>query len=1325
MLVLTVRGMAFPRTCLAAFLLSVLLFSTRDCPAAGEGAERSGRNLLRNAGFEQLDKDGRPEGWESVDFRTAGKASVSSARAHTGKVCVRVAARAETERVCWRQKVALPSNAGGVEVRAWYRTEGVVDSSRGRGASIRVLFHRSLQKWDEISLQQSFFPASKTWREAHTMFRTPAGTRAVVVELFHWRAPGATHWDDVFLRTVSANKVVQAMNFKPGTEIDRPPVPGRNLPYTPADGAVVETDPPPFLWLPSGRDTHRYFLEVSPNDRFDGPETRRYGPTRWCCMMLEKRLGVGAWYWRYGAQPNGLDKPAWSRARRFAVPEGATPWVYPGRDAFQVAKPRPHLLLSAARVPELRRRAASGDLHSIARSLARRVRREVGKPLPPEPDFLPEDRTKRSPAYVKIFRATRPPMDMMERAALAYLLTGERAFGLEAKRRVLHFFAWDPQGSTSVFHNDEPAMWVMMRGVRAYDWTYDLFTPEERARVENVMRIRARDFYLLLRRMPFENNPFSSHPGRIIGFLGEVAIEFLPDWPEAREWLDYITRIFWGVYPAWGKEDGGWNEGPGYWAAYMTFAMHFVLALREACGVDLMQRPFFRNTPYYRLYLTPPYSNMAPFGDGTQFTRSRPVGLMYDFSSLLGDSHIRWYCDAVGHPGPTSDVLGILLKDDSIQGRAPFELPQARFFPGVGLVCLHTDFAVGENNVEFALRSSPYGAVSHGHNDQNSFVLEAYGEPLAIASGYYNYYGSPHHDKWTRRTKAKCGITYDGGQGQDRGWQARGRIAHYVHGESFDAVVGDAVKAYGGRLTRAVREVVHVRPGVFVIRDDLAAPEPHRFEYWLHALDKMEVDESKCEVRIRRPKASLTVQFLEPANLRFRQTDEFDPPPKWPPNRKYADNWHLTASLAAPADSAQILTVLLPVKNGAENTLPSTRRLGGRKGAGVELRFPDGRRVLVVFALPGETAGLEVAGLHTDARIAALGMSADGRIERVLMVGGTKLAWGGRRLVAAGNSRPVRGIAASFGASGGRIDIEGPEYPELRLLLPQRPFAVTDSAANPIPSRFEDDTLLLPASGPTQVVLWAGRPAAPGATSLTVQVGDRSEAVRAVRYGRDRIAVDAPVSAGPGLYSVDAAGQPGVEWFRPRPDAQGRVWVKNSVRLRLRARGPVGRVVLRLERAVAVLEPRPQSALPTTGMVSIEAERGVHERGGKIRMSGGGHAGTSGSDNLWAWNTPGHALWWDVAVPETGRYELWVVGASETGLLAEVRVGEAPPVAVLFQSTGGWGRRDPKQWRAFLVRTPQGTPVRFKLAAGKRRLELANRSGLGLNLDRFVLARVR
>ncbi|NLF19215.1 MAG: DUF4962 domain-containing protein, partial [Lentisphaerae bacterium] len=746
------------------------------------------------------------------------------------------------------------------------------------------------------------------------------------------------------------------------------------------------------------------------------------------------------WYWRYGVDLDGVPT-VWSRPRRFTVPPGAAPWAYPGREALQVDPARPRLFVPARRLADLRRRAREGDLKGTADSLVAAVARFAGEEIIPEPAFLPRGGDERTRAYATLIRTTRQPMDRMETAALAYLLSGDAACGDEARRRLLHFVAWDPRGSTGVFHNDEPAMWIMMRGCRAYDWTWDLFTPAERAGIEACMRQRAADFFELLRRKPYENNPYESHAGRILGFLGEAAIAFLPDWPEARTWLDYVTQIYWGVYPAWGGDDGGWNEGPGYWSAYMSFGLHAVVALREATGIDLSRRAFFRNTPWYYLYLTPPYSQMAPFGDGSQFAPSRSAELMYWFSTLNQEPRQRWYADSLGRDGGQS-ILGVVLKDDTLVGRPPLDMPSSRLFEQAGLACLHSAFGQAEDDVAFSLRSAPLGAVSHGHNDHNCFVLEAYGEALAIASGHYNYYGSAHHAQWTRQTKAKCGITVDGGQGQQRGYEARGRITGFIHGEGFDYVAGDASAAYGDLLTRAVRRVVHLRPGLVVMLDDLASATPRRFEYWLHALDEMAVDAAARAVTIRRPKASLRAEFLMPPALAFTQTDQFDTPVAWPPDRTFSNQWHLTAATPEPDTTGVFLTVLTPARAGEDEQRPRAEALDSATGRGVRLHFPDGSQAEVAFARPGQDGPMSLGSLRCDGTVAAVRRDAAGRPCAWLAVGATQLENGGHALVQADAAMT---IAAAITPDGGRVDSAGPGG-AVRLWWPRPPQAVRRGA---------------------------------------------------------------------------------------------------------------------------------------------------------------------------------------------------------------------------------------------------------------------------------------
>ncbi len=788
-----------------------------------------------------------------------------------------------------------------------------------------------------------------------------------------------------------------SINRDPG-DLERPPAP--------ADGAVVTVTPPPFVWLPVAAGV-RYALQIGPAPDPAGPGARMIRGITMASHALREPLPPGRWSWRYGAE-SGEGAVTWSRVRTFTVAPDARVWPYPGVDAMaaRVPRGRPRLFIRAEDLGAYRTRVQQGDLRTLTATIVRAAERDLGGPLPPEPDLLPRAEPERGRVFAEIIRATRPPMDAMERTALAYLLTGEVRFAEEAKRRIRHFFTWDPLGATEHAHNDEPAMWMMMRGVRAYDWIYGRFMPEEREAIERVMRVRAEQMHQSLRRRPFESSPFDSHAGRVVGFLGEVALAFIHEWPEARGWLDYVATAYWTTYPAWGGDDGGWAEGPAYWGAYMNFMLHFAIALRTATGADLMGKPFFANTPLYALYAAPPYHRLAPFGDG-QHGRVELGGLMYWFSSALRDPVARWYADARNR-GPSADILGVVLADPALASRSPAGLPQSRHFPSVGLVAMHSALGEADNDAYLLFRSSPYGSYSHGHADQNTFAIEAYGEALAIASGYYPWYGSPHHEQWTRETKAKNGITYDFGQGQTkRSIRARGQIEAFATGSGYDYASGDATAAYGGRLQRAVRRIVHVRPGVFVIYDELAAPQPVTWEWWLHALSRMEISppsgpSQPAEVRVREGRAGMIARVLEPDDLTFTQTDLFAAPPEdGRPNQ-----WHLVVWPKTPKATGAFLVVLMPHRAGETAGLPRVNRVAGDGALGVVLIWPDGRRDVVGFRRPNRADLVRLEGVEADAAAFAVGM-APGGARRWLVGQGRRLAMGERELLAAPQERTV------------------------------------------------------------------------------------------------------------------------------------------------------------------------------------------------------------------------------------------------------------------------------------------------------------------------------
>ena len=598
----------------------------------------------------------------------------------------------------------------------------------------------------------------------------------------------------------------------------------------------------------------------------------------------------------------------------------------------EAAETAPRLFFTEKTIADYRARCASGgDLENNAKALCRGAKRWIGKALTPEPPVLTGLKgPARGKLYKEIFAAIRPPCAQMADCALAYLLTRDAELGAEAKRRVLHYTGFDPKGSTNTFHNDEPAMSILRRGCRAYDWTRDLYTAEEREKIELCLVIRAEDVYRLLQKCKFHVNPRNSHLGRQIGFLLEACVALEKEHPEMAPWREYVLDIYRKVYPAWGGDDGGWNEGPHYWSYYMEFGYESLLAYALAGGEDILQsKAFFRNTPWYLIYQCPPGSPISPFGDGDQSAPYNP-NILRSFAEFLNDPALCWFAEQTQPfwPGALRSFLG---KKKGETPTRPVNLPGTRLFEKVGLVCSHSDVTASTNDVAFYFRASPYGSVSHGHNDQNCFALTAWGEPLAIPTGYYNFYGSPHHDQWTRSTRAKCGVTYDDVPSQIRGPQAASKLYNYKVADDLVMFTGDATAAYGGALAKALRDVVRVGRDVFVIRDSLESDQPHVFKYWLHATDKMQIDETANRVTIVRPKAVLDVTFLAPAKLVFSQTDEFDPPPV-EFMKRVVKNWHLSAATPA-AERMEIVSVLV-VRRPDD---PVSPRMFNLKAGGVEM----------------------------------------------------------------------------------------------------------------------------------------------------------------------------------------------------------------------------------------------------------------------------------------------------------------------------------------------------------------------------------------------------
>jgi hypothetical protein len=410
------------------------------------------------------------------------------------------------------------------------------------------------------------------------------------------------------------------------------------------------------------------------------------------------------------------------------------------------------------------------------------------------------------------------------------------------------------------------------------------------------------------RSRPMESQPFSSHPGRMIGFVVEGSIALAHDVEEVSDWLDYTLKLLWSIYPAWGFADGGWHEGISYWGSYMN-RMFRVVAELARYDIPLKEKPFFRNTGYFGLYAGYPKRPTRAFGDGHYGSVGESHGqLMYNISTLYQNPYFRWHAEVSG-AGIPSGRAAFLFYDPDLKMRLPADIPQSRVFNDVGLVAMHSRMDDPDNNVTMLFKSNPFGAISHNHASQNAFVIEAYGEALAISSGSRQLHGSSHHREWMWHTKAHNSILVDNEGQVIRQRSSRGKIIHYEDTGEYVYTVGDATEAYGGRLNRFHRHVIFVRPDCFVIIDDLkTSGKASTFQWLLHSPTEIKVDRSTHLMVNQSGNVRLTSRFLTPGDLEYHQHSGFTPQVVDP--EEMTNQYHLTVSTKEPSASKKFVAIM-------------------------------------------------------------------------------------------------------------------------------------------------------------------------------------------------------------------------------------------------------------------------------------------------------------------------------------------------------------------------------------------------------------------------------
>jgi len=660
-----------------------------------------------------------------------------------------------------------------------------------------------------------------------------------------------------------------ASNIKPSASLPPldEPVSGRlTIQYSPVETTDIPENPPRFTWLPTIEDNAHYILRLSNNAEYNHKTTQTFTDIALNFFTPDTILAAGNYVWSYAVWSPEHNAPAtaWSSDRHFTIRPDlpATPLKRRDSRLTHTNKDHPRLWLDKDRISTFKNHLASNPAHCTwdvfyTKSVLPWMAREIMQ----EPAGYPDHKRVAS-VWRQTYIDCQELIYAIRHLAVGGTITDDADMLAQAKKWLLDAAYWNPAGTTSRSYTDEWAFRVNGALAWGYDWLYDELSHDERNVVRTALLLRTRETAdHIIKHANIQLFPFDSHAVRAVSaVLIPAAIALLDDEPEAEGWLNYAIEFLATVYSPWGDAQGGWAEGPHYWMTGMAYLIDALNLLKGYTDIDLYQRPFFQSTGDFPLFTKSPDTRRATFGDDSTMGDLPCLKIGYNlrqFAGVTGNGAYQWYYDEIKRNDPGTEMAFYNygwwdLNFDELAYQTDFPIVEAkppeaddtlRWFKGIGWAAIQSDMTQPDNHIQFVMKSSKFGSISHSHGDQNAFCLAGFGDDLVIQSGHYVAFNSSMHQNWRRQTRSKNAILIDGkgqyaGKDKAQAMRSAGSIVVAEQREDHVFIQGDATAAYQSltpEVTKVLRDIYFVNNTYFVIVDAIDAEKPVSIDWLLHA----------------------------------------------------------------------------------------------------------------------------------------------------------------------------------------------------------------------------------------------------------------------------------------------------------------------------------------------------------------------------------------------------------------------------------------------------------------------------------------------------------
>jgi len=504
------------------------------------------------------------------------------------------------------------------------------------------------------------------------------------------------------------------------------------------------------------------------------------------------------------------------------------------------------LLFGAGDVEGIRRRAKDPRLAPYAQRVIERA-----EWLLTAPALIPSI-TRRGeadpPGEQKGLACARKLQGRVVDLALAFTLTGDRRY----RDKVVALLDDAVQNWRIWVDTAHPPPYDLMAGEMSltfglvYDWLYQDLSPQERQRIREGVERRALQPYLdgatgakpMMWLTATHNwNPVCNGGATVLALAleGESALS-------ARVLAISVPAMnhYWDEL----QDDGGWNEGTGYWTYGHRYGLIAAEALRRTGhpgGAEVFARPGVRHTALFPIVFAPGRKISASFGDSNGRASD---AIFYLLAREFQDATAVWFQDRAGvrdvhYEDWPQDALTLLwrpidqpwLPENQPQPFKP-AIPPIAAFPSIGWAFM----APSQPDPPFFLAFKNGSlAANHTHLDLNHVSIGVADTLVVRELGSRPYpedYFGPKRNSYYEISTAGHNTVLVGGKGQTP--RRDGKLVGPLSGPHYTAFVGIADNAYDVDTPRARRHVVFVDQRYWVLLDEIETRTPQPIELRFH-----------------------------------------------------------------------------------------------------------------------------------------------------------------------------------------------------------------------------------------------------------------------------------------------------------------------------------------------------------------------------------------------------------------------------------------------------------------------------------------------------------